>query len=278
MDKDRRNQYFKLLTIAGSDSGGGAGIQADLKTFSALGCYGMSVITAITAQNTCGVKDIMEIPAKYVSSQLDAILGDMVPHAVKIGMLHQPEIVGIVAEKLQMINEIPLVLDPVMVATSGDRLVSLETVKLMKEKLFPLCSLITPNLDEAEFLEGVRVRTKSDMEVVGRKLLQYGSQSVLVKGGHLQGRQIFDVLCQKGGKISVYEGEIIFTTNSHGTGCTLSSAIASFLAQGKNMEDAVVEAREFVRKALEYGKDVKTGKGNGPLNHFFAPRKMKKIR
>ncbi|MDN3668323.1 bifunctional hydroxymethylpyrimidine kinase/phosphomethylpyrimidine kinase [Echinicola jeungdonensis] len=270
-------QYIKLLTIAGSDSGGGAGIQADLKTFSALGCYGMSVITAVTSQNTCGVRNILGVQGNHVASQLDAVLEDLPPRAIKIGMLHRPEIVEIVSEKLQALNETPIVFDPVMVSTSGDPLITLETVELLKEKLFPLCDLVTPNLDEAETLEGFPVRNKKDMEEVGKRILHYGSKAVLVKGGHLEGNQVFDVLCQRGGKITIFKGEKISTSNSHGTGCTLSSAIASFLAQGKNLEEAVREGREYVRNALESGKEIRTGKGKGPLNHFFSPIEMKKV-
>ncbi|SIS89463.1 bifunctional hydroxymethylpyrimidine kinase/phosphomethylpyrimidine kinase [Belliella pelovolcani] len=263
--------YIPVLSIAGSDSSGGAGIQADLKTFSALGCYGMTVITATTAQNTMGVKGIHGIPIDHIEAQLDAILSDIPPKAIKIGMLDRPEVVELLASKLKGL-EIPIVFDPVMVATSGDRLIQEETIESIKEKLFPIVSLITPNLDETEILCGFKVQSLSDMKKAAAFLQFYIPNSVLIKGGHLETEVIQDLLVMKEGDEVMYENAKIESSNVHGTGCSLSSAIAAELAKGSDLQLAVTKARNYIYQAILLGKSVKTGQGNGPLNHFFNPQ------
>ncbi|GGZ36810.1 hydroxymethylpyrimidine/phosphomethylpyrimidine kinase [Echinicola pacifica] len=272
----KNKSYIPLLTIAGSDSAGGAGIQADLKTFSALGCYGMSVITATTAQNTCGVSSIHDIPVDHIMDQLKAVMEDIPPLAIKIGMLNRPEVVIALANYLRDFPQVPLVFDPVMVATSGARLIQEETVSVLKERLFPLSTLITPNLDEAAVLLGRDIQSRDEMILASKDLLGFGSSYVLVKGGHLVGESVFDVLGGKDSEI-VFEHAKIQTSNVHGTGCTLSSAIAAYLGQGLVMDKAVAAAREYILGALEAGKDVQIGQGNGPLNHFHHPNKLIKI-
>lgn len=267
-------KYIPVLSIAGSDSGGGAGIQADLKTFAAMGCYGMTVITATTAQNTQGVRDIFPIPPRHIEAQLMAVLEDIPPKAIKIGMVNQPEVVEVLAHTLKRFPHIPIVFDPVMVATSGDRLIADGTVTLLKEQLFPLATLITPNLDEAAVLTGYEVDSVNKMHQAGKDILNMQCQAVLIKGGHLNTPVIQDILFQKEMPEQSYESTYIKTKNLHGTGCTLSSAIAAALAKGNPLPKAVEMARNYVNGALESGKDVNTGQGNGPLNHFYNPQKQ----
>ncbi|GAB2607585.1 bifunctional hydroxymethylpyrimidine kinase/phosphomethylpyrimidine kinase [Belliella aquatica] len=265
--------YIPVLSIAGSDSSGGAGIQADLKTFSALGCYGMTVITATTAQNTQGVRDIHSIPVSHIAAQLDAILEDIMPKAIKIGMIDRPEVVDCLVEKLKGLA-IPIVFDPVMVATSGDRLIREETIEVIKEKLFPITTLLTPNLDETEILCGFEIHTLEEMKKAAAYLQKFIPNAVLIKGGHLQTEMIQDLLVFSDGKERVFESEKIQSSNVHGTGCSLSAAIAAELAKGHELEEAVTKARNYIYQAILNGKTVKTGKGNGPLNHFYDPQKQ----
>jgi len=267
-------KYIPVLSIAGSDSGGGAGIQADLKTFAALGCFGMTVITATTAQNTQGVRDIFPIPPRHIEAQLMAVLEDIPPKAIKIGMVNQPDVVEVLANTLKRFPNIPIVFDPVMVATSGDRLIADGTLALLKEQLFPLANLITPNLDEAAVLTGYEVDSVDKMHQAGKDILNMLCQAVLIKGGHLSTPVIQDILFQKGKPNQSYESAYIKTCNLHGTGCTLSAAIAAALARGNPLPKAIEKARTFVKRALESGKDIKTGQGNGPLNHFYNPKKQ----
>jgi hydroxymethylpyrimidine/phosphomethylpyrimidine kinase len=271
----KRYKYPAVLTIAGSDSGGGAGIQADLKTFSALGCFGTSAITAITAQNTLGVTGIHSIPAAIVQAQIKAVMEDIKPAAIKIGMVHSIELVEAIAVQLKQYS-LPIVVDPVMVATSGDKLIEDNTIELLKQELFPLAEVVTPNLDEAEILAGMQVNNVEDMKVAGRIILQTGCRSVLVKGGHLKGDRLYDVFMHKNGTVQVCESEAIASDNTHGTGCTLSSAIASFIAIGHPLTEAIEQARQYVYNAIDHGKDVKTGEGHGPLNHFYEPKRLQK--
>jgi len=266
--------YPAVLTIAGSDSGGGAGIQADLKTFSALGCYGMSVITALTAQNTLGVTGIHSIPPDFVKAQLYAVLQDISPKSIKIGMVHSAELVAVIAEALQQYPDIPVVLDPVMVATSGHRLIAEDTVKHLVNQLFPLAALITPNLDEAALLANMPIKTVSDMETAGHIIMKQGCNALLLKGGHLKQEQLTSLLFTKYGKVERFTSVKIETKNMHGSGCTLSSAIAAYIAHGGSLQNAVALAQDYVHHAIYYGKDVTTGKGHGPLNHFYNPLKM----
>jgi hydroxymethylpyrimidine/phosphomethylpyrimidine kinase len=266
--------YPRVLSIAGSDSGGGAGIQADLKTFSALGCYGMTAITAITAQNTQGVRAIHGVPPDILAAQIDAVVEDIGADAVKIGMLHSPEVVRVVAQAIRKHGLQHVVLDPVMVATSGDRLIAEETIAVLVRELFPLVSVITPNLDEAELLLGHKISGIEALEPAARELLALGAHNVLLKGGHLQGDEVVDVLLQPGKDAVRLASPRIASQNVHGTGCTLSSAIAAHLATGHHLEDAVRLARAYILGAIAAGADVRTGHGHGPLNHGHAPVAM----
>lgn len=262
--------YRRVLTIAGSDSGGGAGIQADLKTFAANGCYGMSVITALTAQNTQGVAGIHPVPVEFVERQLDAVLGDIGADAVKIGMLYSAELIAAVAGKLRAYGVQRVVVDPVMVAQSGDKLLQDDAVEALKRHLFPLAEIITPNLPEAAVLLGREVAGAADMESAAADLLQWGCRHVLVKGGHLDGDGSEDVLVSAGSPGAERFGdERIQTRNTHGTGCTLSSAIAAHLAKGEDMAEAVGHAKEYIRRAIRAGADYRIGHGHGPVHHFW---------
>jgi hydroxymethylpyrimidine/phosphomethylpyrimidine kinase len=267
------HQYPRVLTIAGSDSGGGAGIQADLKTFSALGCYGMTAITALTAQNTCGVSGIHAVPPAFLKQQLQAVIEDIGVHAVKIGMLHAPEIVEVVAWAIDTYRLPHVVLDPVMVATSGDRLIAQETVQVLVRELFPRAVVVTPNLDEAALLLDRPLPDANALEPAAADLLAMGARGVLLKGGHLPGEEVIDVLALADA-MPAFEhlrGSRIASRNTHGTGCTLSSAIACGLALGLDLREAVVRAREYVRGAMSAGARVRTGAGHGPFNHGHAP-------
>ena len=265
----------RVLTIAGSDSGGGAGIQADLKTFSALGCFGMSAITALTAQNTQGVRAIHAVPPEMLRQQIDAVVDDMGVHAVKVGMLHSVEVVATVADAIDR-HQLPhVVLDPVMVATSGAVLIEQPAVQALISQLFGRVSLVTPNLDEAALLVGRPMATQDDMERAASDLLAMGAHAVLVKGGHLAGDMVHDLLATRTGLRHWMHAPRIASANTHGTGCTLSSAIAAHLALGADLRDAVESARAYVRGALEHGAAARTGHGSGPLNHGFAPLPMR---
>ena len=271
------SRYPRVLSIAGSDSGGGAGIQADLKTFAALGCYGMTAITALTAQNTLGVRSIHAVPSAILADQVDAVAEDIGIDAVKIGMLHSAETVRTVAAALRRHGLQAVVLDPVMIATSGAVLIDQEAIAVLVHELFPLATLVTPNLDEAALLVGRPLASEADMEAAARQLLEMGANAVLVKGGHLAGNTVSDLLLQRGGAPHWMRAPRIATPNTHGTGCTLSSAIAAQLALGAPLVDAVEAARAFIRGALEAGADVRTGAGGGPLNHGYAPQAMHRL-
>jgi hydroxymethylpyrimidine/phosphomethylpyrimidine kinase len=268
-------EYPRVLSIAGSDSGGGAGIQADLKTFSALGCYGMTAITALTAQNTCGVRAIHAVPPQMLRDQIDAVMEDIGADAVKIGMLHSPEIVQTVAQAIDRHAMQHVVFDPVMVATSGAVLIDNAAIEVLVRELFGRAAVITPNLDEAALLVGYPLGSKQDMERAALDLLAKGARAVLLKGGHLPGSNVMDLLLSAGGEKLWMEAPRIDSPNTHGTGCTLSSAIAAHLALGASLPDAVQQARNFVREALQAGAQVRTGKGSGPLNHGYAPIAMR---
>ncbi len=268
-------EYLRVLSIAGSDSGGGAGIQADLKTFAALGCYGMTAITALTAQNTLGVRAIHGVPPQMLRDQIDAVLEDIGAHAVKIGMLHSPEIVQTVAEAIDRHALQKVVLDPVMVATSGAVLIDNPAIMMLVRELFPRALVVTPNLDEASLLVGRPLTSESDMEAAAQEMLTMGANAVLLKGGHLPGDLVCDLLLTKEDTHHWMRAPRIHTSNTHGTGCTLSSAIAAHLASGASLLDAVQAARDYVRAALEAGAEVRTGSGGGPLNHGHAPLPMR---
>ena len=267
--------YPRILSIAGSDSGGGAGIQADLKTFAALGCYGMTAITALTAQNTLGVRAIHGVPPDMLKSQIDAVMEDLGADAVKIGMLHSAEIVQTVADAIDRHALKNVVLDPVMVATSGAVLIENPAIAALVSELFKRAVLVTPNLDEAALLVGQTLASEQDMEQAAQELLNKGARAVLLKGGHLAGDVVSDLLLTPNSKPHWMRAPRIHTANTHGTGCTLSSAIAAHLALGCSLLDAVEAARAYVRAALEAGANVRIGSGNGPLNHGHAPLAMR---
>ena len=261
--------YHRALTIAGSDSGGGAGIQADLKTFSALGCYGMTVITALTAQNTVSVTGIQAVPPEFIALQMDAVMTDIGADAVKIGMLHSPEVIQTVAECLQQYDCSSIVLDPVMVTRNGDKLLQDDAVQALKEYLFPMATVITPNLAEASILLERDVTEISQMEGACRDLADLGCDRVFLKGGALDGISSIDLLYdRKCDEILKLESPRIDTRNSHGTGCTISSAIASCLAKGMELSAAVRDAKAYIDGALLGGAEVKIGAGHGPVHHF----------
>jgi len=256
------------LTIAGSDSSGGAGIQADLKTFSAIGVYGASVITALTAQNTKGVTAIHNVPADVVIAQIDAVFSDLAVGAVKIGMLSQVATIEAVAQGIRRHDAKNIVLDPVMVATSGDRLLAADAVGALRELLFPQALVVTPNLPEAAaLLEHAPARSEAEMEAQARALLDFGAQYVLIKGGHGEGSESVDLLVDAT-SVTRFAGMRVATKNTHGSGCTLSSAIAAGLAKGHDLKTAVRDAKTYVTGAIAAADTLAIGHGNGPLHHF----------
>ena len=273
----RAFQYPRVLAIAGSDSGGGAGIQADLKTFFALGCYGMTAITALTAQNTLGVRAIHSVPAAMLRDQIDAVVEDIGVDAVKIGMLHSSGIVRTVADAIDRHALRGVVLDPVMMSTSGSKLIDDDAQAVLVRELFRRAALVTPNLDEAALLVGRPLASEADMEAAAHEMLAMGAPAVLLKGGHLAGETVSDLLLQHDAQPRWMRAPRIATGNTHGTGCTLSSAIAAHLALGAELPQAVELARAFVREALAAGAGVRTGTGSGPLNHGHAPQAMRLV-
>ena len=265
-------RYIPVLTVAGSDSSGGAGIQADIKTISAIGCYAMSAITAITAQNTCGVTAIQGIDPGVVAAQISAVCSDIPPMAVKTGMLFSRDIVMSVAEGISSFRVPHLVIDPVMVSTSGSKLVADDAVEAIVERLFPLAELVTPNQAEAVALTG----TTNPMEQA-RKFTAMGCRNVLLKGGDTDRTDMkIDYLYLQGeDELITLTADAVDTVNTHGTGCTLSAAIASYLSLGFDITDAVMRGKLFVTRALRAGAKVTTGHGHGPVNHLFNPRHSK---
>ena len=256
------------LTIAGSDSSGGAGIQADLKTFAALGVYGASVITALTAQNTSGVAGIHPVPADFVTAQIDAVFSDLAVKAVKIGMVAQLATVDAIAAGLKRWSPNHIVLDPVMVATSGDRLLAAEAVESLRTKLIPRAALVTPNLPEAAaLLDEPVASSQAAIESQGWRLLSLGCRAVLIKGGHGQGAESIDYLFSGHGIVALAAPRIA-TKNTHGTGCSLSSAIAAGLAKGEDLETAVRNAKVWISAAIAAADRLDVGHGNGPIHHF----------
>src|SRR5215831_5366480 len=259
------------VTIAGSDSGGGAGIQADLKTFSALGVYGACVITALTAQNTQGVTGIHDVPPAFVTAQIDAVFSDLKVDAVKIGMLSQPGVIEAVAAGLDRWKQHNVVLDPVMVATSGDRLISPQAIDVLERVLIPRALLITPNLPEAAaLLDAPIARDEDEMRAQAVRLVEQGARAVLIKGGHAHGAESVDILLAPGASYTRLASERVATRNTHGTGCTLSSAIAAGLAKGLDLIAAAREAKAYVSAALAASERLKIGTGSGPVHHFHV--------
>ena len=264
--------YITTLTIAGSDSCGGAGVQADVKTMSALGCYAATAITAITVQNTLGVTAVHAVPPEIVAGQIRVVMDDIRPRAVKVGMVNDTATIIAIADALKDYDVEHIVVDPVMVATSGSRLMKDDAVEVFCKQLLPLATLLTPNIPETEVLSRITVSDKESMDSAALRILQLGCSNLLVKGGHLEGKKIDRLY----GEVErEYVGENVVTRNTHGTGCTLSSAITSFLAQGLPVDEAIGAAKEWLTKALRAGADVEIGKGHGPVNHFFDPIKMK---
>lgn len=262
--------YCRVLTIAGSDSGGGAGIQADLKTFSALGCYGMTVITALTAQNTKGVNGIHAVPPSFAVQQLEAVFTDIGADAVKIGMLYSAELIEAVAAQLVKHAARNIVLDPVMVAQSGDRLLRDDAVEALRTRLMPLAAVATPNLPEAAVLLGQKTSQPQELEASAREIARFGSRAVLLKGGHADAGDCTDLLyLAQEDRMVTLKGDRIDTRNNHGTGCTLSSAIAALLAKGADLETAVRQAKQFITRAIRVGAAYRLGHGHGPVHHFF---------
>lgn len=263
-------KYKKVLTIAGSDSGGGAGIQADIKTISACGCYAMSAIIAITVQNTMGVTDIHPIPAQTVSGQISAVIDDIGVDAIKIGMLLSSEIIETIKNTLKKYNIKNIVLDPVMIATSGDKLLQDEAIETLKQELIPIARVITPNIPEAEILLEKKIRSQKDLPLMAKELSNNRRVSVFLKAGHLTDNKLIDVFYNaEDDNILELESKRVYTRNTHGTGCTLSSAIASFIALGLPLNVAVRNANDYVHRAIKSGAEYEIGKGHGPVHHFY---------
>jgi hydroxymethylpyrimidine/phosphomethylpyrimidine kinase len=268
--------YPIAFSIAGSDSSGGAGIQADIKTFSALGVYGATAITAITAQNTLGVHSQLAIDPQMVYDQICAVVDDLHPQVVKIGMLSNEGIVLAVAEALRK-YQLPVILDPVIISTSGHRLLSEDAQEVLKHKLLPLSTLVTPNIPEMSTLTAMPLATFEDKERAAQHLMQYGATSVLLKGGHEEGDTKSDILFSmspSGVQSTIFSSQTIQTRNTHGTGCTLSAAIAAFIARGESINEAIAKAKSYISDAIRAGADVAIGNGFGPVNHGFNPVKM----
>jgi len=266
----------KILIIAGSDSSGGAGIQADIKTVTALGSYAMTAITAVTIQNTTGVKSIVPIDPKEISNQIEFTSRDIKPDAIKIGMLHSAKVISSVIHSLDLIKVNKIILDPVMIAKGGAKLIDDKAVKLLKNKLIKKVSLITPNIPEAEILTNIKIRTKEDMIFAASILIELGAQNVFIKGGHLDSKAVLDIFVNKK-EIMVIKNRRIATRNTHGTGCTLSSAISTFFACGKTLKKSCELATKYVNNSIR--SNLNYGKGHGPINHLssiIVDRKFRK--
>jgi len=265
----------KILIIAGSDSSGGAGIQADIKTVTALGSYAMTAITACTIQNTTGVKSIIPINPKEISNQIEFTSKDIKPDAIKIGMLHSKSVIESVIKSLKKIKTSKIILDPVMVAKGGAKLIDNKAIQIIKKKLITKVFLITPNIPEAEILTSTKIKNKDDMILSANKLLKLGAKNVLIKGGHLNSKFIYDILVNKN-KITIFKNKKHKTKNTHGTGCTLSSAITTYLSCGKLLKTSCELAIKYVNQAI--GSNLNYGKGHGPINHLSSIIIDKKFR
>ena len=264
-------KYNTVLTIAGSDSGGGAGIQADIKAISAMGCFASSAITAITAQNTLGVDAVHPVPLDILAAQIDAVLSDIGTDAIKIGMLHSAEVVSLVADKIEQYGITNVVLDPVMVSTSGHKLIEDNAIEIMKNRLIPLARVITPNLPEAEILSGCTITAQQEFPQIATLLSHNNSTSVLLKAGHLNGDTLTDYFYNaEEGSMTLLPSKRVDTRNTHGTGCTLSSALAAALARGESLTEAAISAKRYIEQAIITGAKYDIGHGHGPVNHFFA--------
>jgi hydroxymethylpyrimidine/phosphomethylpyrimidine kinase len=263
-------QYKRVLTIAGSDSGGGAGIQADIKTISACGCYAMTAITAITVQNTVGVSDVYPVPEHIVQGQIDAVLSDIGADAVKIGMLHSSEVIMIVKKSLKLYGVKNIVLDPIMVSTSGHKLIQDDAIEKLKKELLYMARVITPNIPEAEIILGKKINNQDELPLFAKELSSNRKVSVLLKAGHIPEKVLVDIFYNaETDEVVELKSERIETRNTHGTGCTLSSAVAAYLAHGLSLNEAVLQAKEYTNKAIIEGTSYKIGKGHGPVHHFY---------
>jgi len=257
----------KILIIAGSDSSGGAGIQADIKTVTALGSYAMTAITAVTIQNTTGVKSIVSINPKDTSNQIEFTSKDIKPDAIKIGMLHSPQVIKSVIHSLDLIKVKKIILDPVMVAKGGAKLIDNKAIQLLKNQLIKRVSLITPNIPEAEILTGIKIKTKEDMIFAASILIKFGAKNVLIKGGHLDSKIVQDIFVNKY-EIKIIKNRRITTSNTHGTGCTLSAAISTFFSCGKTLKKSCELATKYVHNSIR--SNLNYGKGHGPINHLSS--------
>ena len=273
--KNKVKPNSKVLIVAGSDSSGGAGIQADIKTITALGSYAMTAITAITAQNTTGVKSIIAIPPKEISNQILFTAKDIKPDAIKIGMLHSAKVIESVIHSLKIIKVKKIILDPVMVAKGGTKLIDDKAIKLLKEKLIKKVTLITPNIPEAEILTNININCKEDMIFAAHKLLEIGANNVLIKGGHLRSKIVQDIFVSKS-DIKIFNSKRYNTINTHGTGCTLSSAITTFLSCGKPIKKSCELGINYVNSGIR--TNPKYGKGHGPINHLHTINIERKFR
>ena len=269
-------RYYTALTIAGSDSCGGAGIQADIKTMSALGVYAASAITAITVQNTKGVYGIQNVEPEIVKGQIEAVMEDIHPDAIKIGMVNDCDTIRAIAETLKKYQESfqHLVIDPVMVSTSGCRLMQEDALDVFITELLPLATLLTPNVPEAEILANRKIENVKDTKAAAAAISKLGCRYVLIKGGHFDGEEKIDYLFEGGKQKTSYRGISVNTRNTHGTGCTLSSAITSYLAREMDMNTAIAMAKTYLSGAILAGKDIKIGEGHGPVNHFYEPKSL----
>lgn len=264
-------RYITAMTIAGSDPSGGAGVQADIKTMSAIGVYSCSVITALTVQNTKGVTEVFSVDGECVRKQIEAVMSDIMPSVVKVGMLNNLETAEAIAESLGRYTgqDLKIILDPILASSSGKQLLSDEALRYVIDKILPMSMLITPNIPEAEILSGMKINNNDDRMEAARRILTFGAKAVLVKGGHSDSRVKSDLLVTADGQEKWFSMLGVETRNTHGTGCTLSSAIASYLALGDRLDDAVQKAKRFVNDALKAGRDMELGHGTGPLQHFF---------
>ena len=265
----------KILIIAGSDSSGGAGIQADIKTATCLGSFAMTAITAVTVQNTNGVKSVVPIPAKEIYNQIIFTVKDIKPDAIKIGMLHSTKVIKEVMSSLEKIKVKKIILDPVMVAKGGSKLISNQAIKLMKNKILKKVVLITPNIPEAEILTGMKISTKEDMISAANKLMQSGVPNILIKGGHFDSKRVYDIFVNKN-EIKIFNSNRIKTVNTHGTGCTLSTAITSFFSCGKTLKKSCELGIKYVNSAILTNPQI--GKGHGPINHLNSIKLKKKYK
>lgn len=278
IENETNKRYIVTLSIAGSDSSGGAGIQADIKTMSALGCFAATAITSVTVQNTMGVSAVQKIEPEIVAGQIRAVIDDLQPSAIKIGMVNDSETICAIADTLNDYDTLPpIIIDPVMVSTSGSRLMQQDAIEIFKKELMPMATLLTPNIAEAEVLSGCHIEDICSINSAVQMILSQNCNAVLIKGGHLVEKtdRLYVKSYQNGATlVASYHHASIYSANTHGTGCTLSSAIAALMAKGEKLEDAIRMGKEYVSEAIAKGAYINIGRGAGPVNHFFNPQKM----